>query len=80
MKNNYDWSEMLQTIADKVAKAKSEEQMYRILKDFKDEFNEEYGKLSRTKRLTDGFRDYMPDYIADVPAIMKADKAESEDV
>lgn len=58
MKNQYDWSGMLQTIAAKVAKSKSEEQMYRILKDFKDEFNTEYGKLSRTKRLTDGFREW----------------------
>lgn len=58
MKNNYDWSGMLQTIASKVAKSTSEEQMYRILKDFKDEFNTEYGKLSRAKRLTDGFRDW----------------------
>ena len=58
MKNNYDWSGMLQTIAAKVAKSTSEEQMYRILKDFRDEFNTEYGKLSRTKRLTDGFRDW----------------------
>ena len=58
MKNNYDWSGIFQTIATKVAKAKSEEQMYRILKNFKDDFNEEYGKLSRAKRLTDGFRDW----------------------
>ena len=58
MKNNYDWSGIFQTIATKVAKAKSEEQMYRILNNFKDDFNEEYGKLSRAKRLTDGFRDW----------------------
>lgn len=58
MKNNYDWSGMFQTIAAKVAKAKSEEQMYQILRDFKDEFNTEYGRLSRAKRLTDGFRDW----------------------
>lgn len=57
MKNNYDWSGMFQTIAAKVAKCTSEEQMYKILKDFKDEFNNEYGKLSRAKRLIKGFRD-----------------------
>ena len=57
MKNNYDWSGMFQTIAVKVAKCTSEEQMYRILKDFKDEFNNEYGKLSRAKRLINGFRE-----------------------
>ena len=49
---------MLQTIAAKVAKAKSEEQMHRILKDFKDEFKTEYDRLSRAKRLTDGFREW----------------------
>ncbi len=58
MKNNYDWSGMLQTIAAKVAKSTSEEQMYRILKDFKDDFNTEYDKLNRAKRLTGGFRDW----------------------
>ena len=64
MKNNYDWSGMFQTIAEKVAKSTSEEQMYRILKDFKDEFNIEYGKLSRAKyreRLANGFRDWEDD-------------------
>ncbi len=29
-----------------------------IRRQIKDDFNEEYGKLSRTKRLTDGFRDW----------------------
>lgn len=58
---NYNWAGMFQTVAAKVAKAKSEEQMYRLLKDFKDEFNAEYGKLSRAKRLTNGFRNYEGD-------------------
>ncbi len=56
MKNNLDWAGMFQTIANKIAHTTSEEQMYKILKDFKDEFNDEYGRLSRVKRLTDGFR------------------------
>ena len=37
---------------------KSEEDMYRQLKKFKEEFNTEYGKLSRAKRRKTGFRDY----------------------
>ena len=55
-KNNLDWAGMFQTMANKIACCQSEEQMYRLLHSFKDEFNEEYGKLSRAKRMTDGFR------------------------
>lgn len=53
--NKYDWTEMFQTMANKVAKCRSEELLYRQLKDFKDEFNSQYGKLSRMNRQKDGF-------------------------
>lgn len=57
MKNNCDWSGDFMTMSQKLALCTSEEQMYKILQDFKDDFNTEYGKLSRAKRLKDGFRE-----------------------
>lgn len=57
MKNNHDWSGEFMTMSQKLARCTSEEQMYKVLKKFKDDFNSEYGKLSRAKRLKDGFRD-----------------------
>ena len=57
LKSKYDWAGMFQTMSLKIVESTSEEQMYRILREFKDEFNSEYGKLSRVKRLAKGFRE-----------------------
>ncbi len=57
IRDQFDWAEEFQTMAQKIARCTSEEQMYRQLQNFKDDFNNEYGKLSRTKRLADGFRE-----------------------
>ncbi len=57
IRNQFDWAGEFQTMAQKIARCASEEQMYRQLQAFKDDFNEEYGKLSRTKRMTDGFKE-----------------------
>ena len=58
MKNNLDWAEMFMAIAERVWFCKSEEQMYQQLKKFKEEFNSEYGKLSRAERSKKGFNNY----------------------
>ena len=57
LKSKYDWAGIFQTMSLKIVESTSEEQMYRILRAFKDEFNSEYGKISRSKRLTNGFRE-----------------------
>ena len=58
IRNNLDWAGFLKTSAERMTYCKSEEDMYRQLKKFKEEFNTEYGKLSRAKRRKTGFRDY----------------------
>ena len=57
LRNQNDWAGVFQTMALKIGLCTSEEQLYRQLREFKDEFNSEYGKLSRSKRLTNGFRE-----------------------
>ena len=51
-----DWSGWFTTMAERMRKYESEEQMYRQLQKFKEEFNTEYGRLSRTQRSKTGFR------------------------
>lgn len=55
MKTNLDWAGEFMTMAERMARCKSEEQMYWQLRSFKEEFNSEYGRLSRAKRNKDGF-------------------------
>ena len=52
---NLDWSGLFMTMAERMRKCESEEQMYRQLRKFKEEFNSEYGKLSRAKWNKKGF-------------------------
>lgn len=56
MKNNLDWAGVFMTMAERMRLCMNEEQMYRQLKKFKEEFNSEYGKLSRAERSKKGFR------------------------
>lgn len=57
MKSKWDWSGLFMTMSLKMKNCTSEEDMYLRLKSFKDEFNSEYGSLSRMKRLKNGFRE-----------------------
>ena len=57
LRNKNDWADMFQAMWYEIVESTSEEQMYMILRAFKDEFNSEYGKLSRAKRLANGFRE-----------------------
>lgn len=54
--NNLDWSGYFRTWSEQLRYCNSEEDIYRKLKKFKEEFNSDYGKLSRRKRRKDGFR------------------------
>ena len=55
--SNLDWAGEFQTMAYRMSHCESEEQMYLALRKFKEEvFMPEYGKLSRAKRMTKGFR------------------------
>ena len=54
--NNLDWSGYFRTWSEQLRYCDSEEDIYRKLKKFKEEFNSDYGKLSRRKRRKDGFR------------------------
>ena len=56
MKTNRDWAGAFMIMADRMLRCESEEQMYQQLHSFKEEFNSEYGRLSRAKRNKDGFR------------------------
>ena len=56
LKTNLDWAGEFQTMAERMRLCESEEQMYRQLQKFKDEFNTEYGRLGRTQRSKTGFR------------------------
>jgi len=54
--SNLDWAGMFKTMAERMMLCESEEQMYRTLQKFKDEFNAEYGRLSRANRNKNGLR------------------------
>lgn len=54
-KNNYDWSGWFRTMSERMIWCTSEEQMYKQLQKFKEEFNTEYGRLSRAKRNKTGY-------------------------
>lgn len=57
LRSNLDWAGCFQTMAERMSLCTSEEQMYRALRKFKEEyFMKEYGKLSRAKRRRKGFR------------------------
>lgn len=57
LQSNLNWAGVFQTMANRMSHCTSEEQMYRVLKRFKEEeFMPEYGRLSRTKRRKKGFR------------------------
>lgn len=57
LQSNLNWAGVFQTMANRMSHCTSEEQMYRVLKRFKEEeFMPEYGRLSRTKRRKRGFR------------------------
>ena len=61
MKCNLDWAGEFQTMAERMRLCESEEQMYQQLKKFKDQFNSDFGNLSRAKRLRRGFRGWEED-------------------
>lgn len=54
--NNLDWAGVFMTMAERMRLSTSEEQMYQQLKEFKEKFNSDYGKLSRRKRNKKGFK------------------------
>lgn len=55
MRTNLDWAGEFMTMSERMRLCESEEQMYQQLKRFKEEFNSEYGELSRLKRDRRGF-------------------------
>ena len=54
--NQTDWSGYFRTWSEQLRHCDSEEDIYRKLKKFKEEFNSAYGRLSRSKRRKNGFR------------------------
>ena len=56
LKTNLDWAGEFRTMAERMMLCESEEQMYKQLQRFKEEFNTEYGRLSRAQRNRVGFR------------------------
>lgn len=54
--NNMDWSGYFRTWSEQLSYCDSEEDLYRKLKKFKEEFGSAYGKLSRKERRKCGFR------------------------
>lgn len=56
LRTNLDWAGEFRTMAERMMLCTSEEQMYRQLQRFKEEFNTEYGRLSRAQRSRVGFR------------------------
>ena len=57
LRSNLDWAGYFQTMANRMSYCESEEQMYKVLRRFKEEdFMSEYGRLSREKRRKHGFR------------------------
>ena len=57
LRSNLDWARYFKIMAVRMSLCESEEQMYKQLRQFKEEdFMPEYGRLSRAKRRTKGFR------------------------
>ena len=56
LRSNMNWAGEFQTMAEKLSYCTSEEQMYQTLRNFKEDFIDEYGRLSRTKRRKKGLR------------------------
>ena len=56
LRSNMNWAGEFQTMAEKLSYCISEEQMYQTLRNFKEDFIYEYGRLSRTKRRKKGLR------------------------
>ena len=54
--NPMDWSGYFRTWSEQLSYCTSEEDLYKKLMKFKEEFNSAYGKLSRRKRRKDRFR------------------------
>lgn len=54
--NNRDWSGYFRTWSEQLSYCSSEEDLYQKIRKFKDEFNTDYGKLSRKNRRKIGFR------------------------
>ena len=54
--NNLDWSGYFRTWSEQLGYCTSEEDLYKKLNKFKNEFNSAYGKLSRRERMRDGFK------------------------
>ena len=54
--NNWNWCGYLRTWSEQLTYCDSEEDLYRKLRKFKEEFNSAYGKLSRKERRKRGFR------------------------
>ena len=53
-----DWSGYFRTWSEQLRYCNSEEDLYKKLKKFKEEFNPAYQKLSHRKRRKDGFSRY----------------------
>ncbi len=58
--NPMDWSGYFRTWSEQLRYCTSEEDLYKKLMKFKEEFNSAYGKLSRKERRKSGFR-YLED-------------------
>lgn len=57
LRSRSNWAGEFQTMAQRMMYCESEEQMYEVLRNFKEDiFMPEYGRLSRTKRMKKGFR------------------------
>ena len=57
LRSNLDWARRFKIMAVRMSLCESEEQMYKQLRQFKEEdFIPEYGRLSRAKRRIKGFR------------------------
>lgn len=54
--NNRDWSGYFRTWSEQLSHCTSEEDLYKKLMNFKEEFNSVYGKLSRKEKRRNGFR------------------------
>lgn len=58
IRSNLDWAGEFRTMAERMMLSDSEEHMFRQLQKFKEDFNTEYGKLSRAERKKHGFREF----------------------
>ena len=54
--NNMDWCGYFRTWSEQIVNCDSEEDLYRKLRRFKEDFNPAYGRLSRIQRMRSGFR------------------------